>query len=120
MGQLNTITHGDCRSVMAAMNPRSVDFILTDPPYVTNYRDRSGRTVANDDNAGWLPEAYAQMHRVLKPDAYCVTFYGAHKIDLGWITRHHHFRAFAQTRQHHLHLQRRRVLRLVGDNERVR
>jgi hypothetical protein len=26
----------------------SVDFILTDPPYLVNYRDRSGRTIQND------------------------------------------------------------------------
>ena len=29
----------------------SVGFILTDPPYLVNYRDRIGRTVMNDDNA---------------------------------------------------------------------
>ena len=46
--------------------PGSVDFILTDPPYLVRYRDRSGRTVANDNRAGWLKPAYAGMHRVLK------------------------------------------------------
>jgi DNA modification methylase len=32
----------------------SLDFILTDPPYLVNYRDRSGRKIANDDNDAWL------------------------------------------------------------------
>ena len=42
----------------------SVDFILTDPPYLVNYRDRSGRSVANDGNDGaWLKPAFRQMYR---------------------------------------------------------
>ena len=28
-----TLYHGDCRSVLAAMEPCSVDAIVTDPPY---------------------------------------------------------------------------------------
>jgi DNA modification methylase len=31
-------------------NAGSVDFILTDPPYLVNYRDRSGRSIAGDGN----------------------------------------------------------------------
>ena len=60
----------------------SVGFILTDPPYLVNYRDRSGRRVRNDDNAAWLKPAYREMFRVLRPDAFCVSFYGYTKIDL--------------------------------------
>jgi adenine-specific DNA-methyltransferase len=44
----NTVLHGDCVDVMAGFPAECVDFILTDPPYLCNYRDRSGRTVAND------------------------------------------------------------------------
>jgi site-specific DNA-methyltransferase (adenine-specific) len=32
------------------MQPGTVDFVITDPPYITRDADRSGRTVANDDN----------------------------------------------------------------------
>jgi hypothetical protein len=47
-----------------------------------NYRDRSGRTVANDANDGaWLKPAFQQMHRVLRPNSLCVSFYGWNKID---------------------------------------
>jgi site-specific DNA-methyltransferase (adenine-specific) len=76
------IIHGDCIEVMRAMPSRSVGFILTDPPYVTRYRDRSGRTVANDDNADWLAPAFAEMFRLLKPASFCVSFYGWNKVDL--------------------------------------
>jgi adenine-specific DNA-methyltransferase len=76
------VIHGDCIRIMAGMKPGSVDFILTDPPYITRYRDQRGRTIANDDNAAWLHPAFAQMHRILKPDAFAISFYGWPKIDL--------------------------------------
>lgn len=79
---INTITRGDCIDVMAAMPSESVDFILTDPPYLVNYRDRSGRRVANDDNTRWLHPAFAQMHRVLKNHSFAVSFYAWNRIDL--------------------------------------
>jgi site-specific DNA-methyltransferase (adenine-specific) len=78
----NTIIGGDCMEVMRGFERASVDFILTDPPYVTRYRGRDGRTVANDDNARWLRPAFNQMHRVLKPGGLCVSFYGWSKVDL--------------------------------------
>lgn len=78
----NQVLQGDCTEVMRELPAGSVDFILTDPPYITHYRDRSGRTVANDNNAEWLTPAVAQMFRVLKPAAFCVSFYGWNKVDL--------------------------------------
>jgi adenine-specific DNA-methyltransferase len=79
---LNTVLHGDCVQIMRGMQPASIDFIITDPPYITRYADRSGRSVANDDNAQWLKPAFAQMHRVLKSAAFCISFYGWNKADL--------------------------------------
>jgi site-specific DNA-methyltransferase (adenine-specific) len=76
------IIHGDCIQVMRGMGAESVDFILTDPPYLCRYRDRSGRRVRNDDNTEWLKPAFAQMHRVLKDRSLCVSFYGWHCADL--------------------------------------
>jgi site-specific DNA-methyltransferase (adenine-specific) len=80
---LGSVTCGDCIDVMAHLPARCVDFILTDPPYLVNYRDRSGRSVANDANDGaWLKPAFAQIHRVLKDNSLCVSFYGWNKVDL--------------------------------------
>jgi site-specific DNA-methyltransferase (adenine-specific) len=79
---LNSVVNGDCIDVMSAMPWASVDFILTDPPYLVNYRDRSGRRVANDDNDAWLKPAFRQMYRVLRPDSLCVSFYGWNKTDV--------------------------------------
>ena len=74
--QSNTLTHGDCLNVLPKLPPGSVNFILTDPPYITKYKSRDGRTVPNDDNDRWLRPAFAQMYRVLEKDSFCVSFYG--------------------------------------------
>jgi site-specific DNA-methyltransferase (adenine-specific) len=58
------ILHGDCIEVMRQMPANSVDFILTDPPYLVNYRDRSGRTIQNDVDESWLKPAMQEAYRV--------------------------------------------------------
>jgi site-specific DNA-methyltransferase (adenine-specific) len=72
----NTIVHADCVKALPTLGERSVDFILTDPPYLVGYKPRDGRSVSNDDNAAWLKPAFAEMYRVLAADGYCLTFYG--------------------------------------------
>jgi site-specific DNA-methyltransferase (adenine-specific) len=72
----NTIINGDCVSVLPQLDPGSVNFILTDPPYVARYKSRDGRTVPNDDNFAWLKPAFTAMYRILKRDSFCVSFYG--------------------------------------------
>jgi DNA modification methylase len=79
---LNTVTCGDCIDVMAHLPRSSVDFVLTDPPYLVRYRDRTGRRVINDDNDAWLKPAFAQINALLKPDSLCVSFYGWNKTDV--------------------------------------
>jgi site-specific DNA-methyltransferase (adenine-specific) len=73
---VNGVTRGDYVQVMTAMPPSCIDFILTDPPYIARYRDRSGRSLANDDNGSWLEPAFAEMYRLLKTDGFCLSFYG--------------------------------------------
>ena len=78
---INRIICGDCISVMRDMPSASVDFVLTDPPYLVNYRSRDGRRVPNDDADAWLAPAFAEVGRVLKRNAFCVSFYGWNKAD---------------------------------------
>lgn len=72
---------GDCIAVMATLPAASVDLVLTDPPYGCNYRDRAGRRVANDNRTDWLEPAFAGVARLMKPDSFCVSFYGWHVVD---------------------------------------
>ena len=78
---LNRIIHGDCIQVMRQMPAQGVDFILTDPPYLASYRDRTGRTLQNDSNDAWLKPAFAAAYRVLKPNRLMLCFYGWHRAD---------------------------------------
>lgn len=77
----NTVLHGDCIELMHKLPSGGVDLIVTDPPYLCRYKDRTGRTVANDDNDRWLRPAFQQMHRVLKEGGFCLSFYGWHQAD---------------------------------------
>jgi DNA modification methylase len=79
---LNTVIEGDCVEVMRRLPDESIDFVLTDPPYMTAYRPRDGRTIKNDDRSDWIIPAFQEIYRVLRPDSFCMTFYGWPTVDL--------------------------------------
>jgi site-specific DNA-methyltransferase (adenine-specific) len=70
------VIQGDCKEVLRSMPNESVDFVLTDPPYFVRYKDRSGRSIANDDHPESVLGAFNDLYRVLKPNSFCVSFYG--------------------------------------------
>lgn len=70
------VIQGDCKAVLQTLPNESVDFVLTDPPYLVRYKDRLGRSIANDDNSGSVLSAFTDLYRVLKPNTFCVSFYG--------------------------------------------
>ena len=78
---IDTIMQGDCIQIMREMTANSIDFILTDPPYLVNYRDRDGRTIQNDADDNWLKPAMAEAYRVLKQNRLAVMFYGWNRVD---------------------------------------
>ena len=45
--QANRVVQGDCIEVLRGFSSRSVDFVLTDPPYLAHYCSRDGRRVAS-------------------------------------------------------------------------
>lgn len=74
-----TVVHGDCLDVLPCLPSRSVDFVLTDPPYLVDYRGRwdgERKAIVGDDDSRWVRPVFAELHRVLKDDAFAVTFYG--------------------------------------------
>jgi len=75
---LDRIIQYDSLMVMQAMPAECVDLIVTDPPYLVDYRSRDGRRIANDSpgNTGWLYDTSREMFRVLKDNAFCISFYG--------------------------------------------
>jgi site-specific DNA-methyltransferase (adenine-specific) len=77
----NAILSGDCTEVMKHLPSHSVDLVLTDPPYLANYNDRSGRFIRNDVHGDWIAPAFAEVHRLLKPDSFCISFYGWHSVE---------------------------------------
>ena len=78
---VNRILPGDCIPVLKQLPDACIDLVVTDPPYLVRYRDRAGRTVHNDDHRGWVRPAFREIYRVLKPDAFCISFYGWNHVD---------------------------------------
>ncbi len=77
--ETNTLIHGDCLRVLPRLPAGSVNFILTDPPYLVGYRpfkNNAGQRIRNDDSGAWLKPAFAEMYRVLVRDGFCFSFYG--------------------------------------------
>ena len=83
----NRVLHGDCIDLMRGLPSESVDFVLTDPPYIVRYTSRDGRKIAGDDTTDWIKPAFEQVYRLLKPDSYVVSFYGWNAVEhfmRGW------------------------------------
>lgn len=78
---LNHIHYGNCLNIMPHIPANSVDLILTDPPYLVNYRSRDGRTIAGDITSEWLEPAFKEMFRLLKRNSFAICFYGWNHVD---------------------------------------
>ncbi len=74
-----TVYHGDCLDILPRLPEASVDFVLTDPPYLVGYRGRwdgDQHRIVGDEDRSWLWPAFAQIWRLLRSDTFCVSFYG--------------------------------------------
>ena len=80
-----TIFQGNCLDVMPSLQARSVDLVLTDPPYLVGYEgrwDSDRRQIIGDRDPSWLEPAFANIWRLLREDSFCISFYGWPHIDL--------------------------------------
>ena len=85
----NVVYNTDCIDGMKKMDDESVDLIVTDPPYLMNYKtnhrkDKNHRfckTIQNDDNEQLIKDFIAESHRVLKDDSAVYIFCNSNKID---------------------------------------
>lgn len=65
--------HGDCRDVLAAMEPESVSCIITDPPYNVGKDFGNGRQAdQRDDYLEWLWGCWEAVARVAKAGAFLI------------------------------------------------
>lgn len=78
----NEVICGEAVQYLKAMPSESVNLVITDPPYLIGYKDRSGRTVRNDKVPEAVLPSYSEIFRVLRQSSFCVTFYGRTHIDL--------------------------------------
>jgi len=75
----NVCYQGDCLDVMKQIEDKSIDMILTDPPYGINYqsnmRTKSDKfDVLQNDNNEMRFISYPEMFRVLKDNSVAVIF----------------------------------------------
>lgn len=97
------VHHGDCRDVMATMEPNSVDSICCDPPYGLSDEPNAAEVLqhwlAGDDYVhrgnGFMgnswdsfvpgPATWREAYRVLKPGGFLLAFFSTRTYDLGAI-----------------------------------
>ena len=87
--ELNKIYNEDCLEGMKRIPDGSVDLIVTDPPYLMNYKtgrrkDKTHRfndVILNDDNGQLIVDYVKECYRILKEDSAMYLFCSSHKVD---------------------------------------
>ena len=70
----HTIIQGDAIDALNTFSSNNIDLVVTDPPYLCRYKDRTGRRVQNDDNASGVLPVFPELFRVAKPNTYRAFF----------------------------------------------
>ena len=89
MMELNKIYNMDCLEGMKLLPDKSVDLVVTDPPYLINYKTghrkdkghRFNKVILNDDNSGVIKKYIKECHRVMKDNTAMYMFCSSHKVD---------------------------------------
>lgn len=97
--ELNRLYQRNCIEGMKMLPDGSVDLVVTDPPYLMNYRSNRRVTndkfkhIANDVNAYELiADYFAECHRILKDDTAIYAFCSWHHIDFFKTEFERHFK----------------------------
>lgn len=72
----NQIIEGNSADVLAKLPQGKIDLVVTDPPNLVNYLDRTGRSFCNDDNPSGVMPVFAPMAQAMKANSYAICFAG--------------------------------------------
>lgn len=77
---------GDCLKVLPTLKEKSIDLVLTDPPYgmsfQSNHRKEKHRKIENDNNLDWVDFWLKELKRICKQDAHIYFFCSFHNLDV--------------------------------------
>jgi DNA modification methylase len=83
---INKVHCADCLEFMKQIPDKSIDLVLTDPPYNINLQPQRGLTDAiendnmlSEDFIEFIDKYFSECKRILKDDTFLITF-------LGWST----------------------------------
>ena len=83
---INRISHSDWQDGILNVADKSIDLVLTDPPYGISYRSNNRKIkhklIENDSNLDWLEHWCMELKRVCKPEAHQYIFCSWHNIDI--------------------------------------
>ncbi|GHU94358.1 methyltransferase [Clostridia bacterium] len=91
---LNTIYNADCLTGMQVIPPRSIDLVVTDPPYLISYKTNYRRDKAhdfcseimNDDNEQLIVDYVEECYRIMKQDTAMYMFCSSKTLDFFKLT----------------------------------
>lgn len=86
---LDVIHKTDCVAFMQRLPSESVDLIVTDPPYLMNYktrrrkdkRDKFCSAIIGDTNEQLITDYIKECYRILKNNSACYMFCNANKVE---------------------------------------
>ncbi len=67
------IYHADCRDILPSIPDKSIDLVLTDPPYGVSFK-KKGEPYMIGDHINPLPWLYPNLHKILKDDGAVFAF----------------------------------------------
>ncbi|MCF1585221.1 site-specific DNA-methyltransferase [Tetragenococcus koreensis] len=87
--ELNKIYNEDCLEGMKRIPDKSIDLIVTDPPYLVNYKTghrkdkthRFNKVILNDDNEQLIIDYINECYRILKNNSAMYMFCSSDKVD---------------------------------------
>lgn len=74
------LIQGDCLEVMRGMDDKSINLILTDPPYGMSYQSARRtatpqfKKIEQDNNIDWFPEFISECYRILRENSHIYIF----------------------------------------------